>query len=170
MICGLRAEALNLALFPPRQMTIGSKGQSLGHQLRSKLQPGTVQSAEFHTSASERSSGPPSGGINENVRKLRHNLAAAPIHTAQKPGHSLRPRAARLQAHAVQQLHERVAELQSALEKQQRRADLLEQELSHLRASGGSPFEHGRGSPFSWQQTQHRTLKEHAANGRTMMR
>ena len=70
----------------------------------------------------------------------------------------------------MQQLHERVAEVQSALEKQQRRADLLEQELSHLRASGGSHLEHGRGLPFSWQQNQHHTVKEHAVNGRTMTR
>ena len=70
----------------------------------------------------------------------------------------------------MQQLHDRVAELQSALEKQQRRADLLEQELSHLRASGGSHPEHGRGLPFSWQQSKHHAVKEHAVNGCTMMR
>eukprot|EP00891_Asterochloris_glomerata_P008558 jgi/Astpho2/8558/Aster-05592 len=76
----------------------------------------------------------------------------------------------RKKAHAVQQLHECVAELESALEKQQRRADLLQQELSHLRASGGSHREQGRGLPISWQQDQHHDVKEHAVNGRTTTR
>lgn len=151
-------------------MTKGLKGQSLGHQLGSELQPGTVKSAGIHTSAIEHSSGSHGGGISENVSELGHILSCSPVRKHHKPGQPPSHRPACLQAHAVQQLHECVAELESALEKQQRRADLLQQELSHLRASGGSHREQGRGLPISWQQDQHHDVKEHAVNGRTTTR